>query len=72
MFDLSQIMQLLKVDPGNGLVQSLLLFMIWLSSRGLKKELVALRDSLTDMKIHHEVRFEQIEARVQTLERKNA
>lgn len=70
MFEFSQLLELLKVEPGHGLVQSLLLFMIWITSRGLKKELVGLRDSLTDMKIHHEVRFEQIETRVQTLERK--
>lgn len=70
MFDFSQILELLRVEPGHGLVQSLLLFMIWLSSRSLKKELIGLRDSLTDMRLHHEVRFEKIESRIDTLERK--
>ncbi len=69
MFDLSQILELLRVEPGHGLVQSLLLFMIWLSSRSLKKELIGLRDSLTDMRLHQEVRFEKIESRIETLER---
>lgn len=68
MFDFSQILDMLKLEPGHGLVQSLLLFMIWLSSRGLKKELVELKSSLLEFKIHNEDRFKHIEDRLTTLE----
>lgn len=70
MFDFSQIVELMRAEPGHGLLQSVLLFMIWLTSRSLKKELVSLKDSLSDMKIHNEVRFEKIEGRLTTLESK--
>jgi hypothetical protein len=39
MFDLSQILELVKLEPGHNLVQSFLLFMIWMSSRGLRREI---------------------------------
>lgn len=68
MFDFSQVLELMKLEPGHGLIQSLLLFMIWMTSRGLKKEVIALKDGLTDLKVNHEVRFEKIEGRVIVLE----
>jgi hypothetical protein len=69
MFDLAQIMELLKVEPGHGLVQSFLLLMIWISSRGVKKEVSSMKEGLSDMKMHHEFRFEKIEERITTLEK---
>lgn len=68
MFDFSSILELLKVEPGHGLVQSFLLFMIWLSSRGVKKELMLLKESLLEYKIHNEDRFTHIEGRLSVLE----
>jgi hypothetical protein len=68
MFDFVQIIELLKVEPGHGLIQSFLLLMIWMSSRGVKKEIGQLKEGLEGMKIHHEVRFEKIEGRITVLE----
>lgn len=68
MFDFSQIFDLLKIESGHGLTQSLLLFMIWMSSRGVKKELIELKNSLFEHKIQIDTRFEKIEVRLNKLE----
>ena len=68
MFDFSQILEFVKFEPGHGLLQSALLFMIWLQSRGLRKELVELRVMLGDVKSHVEKRFELVERRITILE----
>lgn len=68
MFDFSNITELLKVEPGHGLIQSILLFMIWITSRGLKKEVINLKDSLTQAKTFYETRFEKLEGRLDVLE----
>lgn len=68
LFDFNQVIDLLKVEPGHGLIQSLLLLMIWWSSRGVKKEIMALRDSVQEVKLHVEDRFKTIEARLQLIE----
>lgn len=70
MFDLETIGELLKVEPGHGLIQSVLLFMIWLSSRNIKLELRSLKDALTQFKERSEARFAKIETRVEILETK--
>lgn len=70
MFDFSQVIELMKDGSGHSLVQSFLLFMIWLTSRSLKKELVSLKESLSDMKVHNEIRFEKIEGRLTIIEAK--
>lgn len=75
---ISSMFELLKIEPGGGMLQSVLLFMIWLSARGLKKEVRELKESLTRIEIGHEVRIGSIEnqlhgveERVQNLERGN-
>lgn len=70
LFDLSQIGEFIRLEPGHGLVQSLLLFMIWLNSRGVKKELITLTERLLDMKAHHEERFSKVEDRLTILEKR--
>ncbi len=68
MFDFSQVLTLLKVEPGHGLLQSFLLFMIWMSSRGIKKEMAADRKLHAETKVTHETRFDKIEGRITALE----
>jgi len=68
MFELSEVVQFLKVEPGHGFVQSFLLLMIWLNSRNLKKELQGIRDALSETKAQIEYRFLKIEERVSVLE----
>jgi hypothetical protein len=55
------ILTLLKTEPGSGLAQTVLLLLIWLNSRGLKKELVLLKEALTRLEIGHEVRIVNLE-----------
>ena len=66
MVELSQILQLLQIEPGSGLLQSALLFMIWLSSMGVRKDIKAMGLRL----LNHEARFDKIEGRLTTLETK--
>ena len=61
MFDFSQVLELLRVEPGHGLVQSILLTMIWWTSRGMRKD-------LADVKAEHSIRFAKLEGRVTILE----
>jgi len=68
MFDFNSILDLLKVEPGHGLVQSVILLGIWLQARGVKQEISKLASSLdrvrldTDEKIHqHEIRLTKLE-----------
>lgn len=63
-----QAYEMLKAQQGGGLVQSVLLFLILLSSRGLRKEIVQLGQRITDMKEDHESRFVKIENRLNKLE----
>lgn len=64
LFDLNQISELLKVEPGHGLVQSLLLALIWWESRGVKKTVVALMTRLADLKENHETILDKHESRL--------
>lgn len=68
MFDPTVLIELLKQEPGHGLVQSFLLAMIWLSSRGIKIELKALHLAIADLKQNYDKRFEHLEGRVMTIE----
>jgi hypothetical protein len=68
LIDLNQIVDFLKIEPGHGLVQTILLLMIWWSSRGVKKEISTLRDSVLEVKIHVEDRFQGIEKRLTLIE----
>lgn len=68
MFDFSSIIELMKVEPGHGLLQSVLLFMIWIQSRGVRKELEGLRKAFIDSKQVTEQRFVGIENRLLVLE----
>lgn len=68
MFDFDQILQLFKLEPGHNLVQSFLLFMIWMQSWGVKKQLKSLQESLEQAKSSMEIRFQKIEGRMTVLE----
>lgn len=68
MFDFTSIIDLAKIEPGHGLLQSGLLFLIWLSSRGLRKDIISLRDSVEAQKTTIEHRFEKVEGRITALE----
>jgi len=69
MFDFDSIIELLKVEPGHGFIQSILLAMIWWSSRGVRKEIHQLGENFTDMKSNHELRLNNIEGRLTVLEK---
>ena len=62
----STVFELLKSEPGHGLLQSGLLFMIWMSTRGLKKEVQELKETLTKMEIGYGVRIGSIENHLET------
>jgi len=68
MFEFDQIIELLKVEPGHGMTQSVLLFMIWWSSRGVKKEIASLKKVLDAVQAVYETRFSKIEGRISALE----
>lgn len=66
MIEISQIMQLLQIEPGSGLLQSALLLMIWLTSLGVRKDIKSMGLKLID----HNKRLEKIEGRLTILETK--
>lgn len=68
LIDLHQMIELMSVEPGHGFVQCVLLFMIWLNSRGLKKEVITLGERLSDMRANHEIRLDKIERQLTLLE----
>lgn len=68
MFDFDQVFNMMKIEPGHGMLQSILLFMIWLSSRSLRKEIQTLREYLQKLEVGIEMRFQRVEGRVNTLE----
>lgn len=68
MFDFSQVLDFMRLGQGHGLIQSVLLFMIWWQGKGLRKELVTLRDSFSEAKSNTDKRFEHIEGRITVLE----
>jgi hypothetical protein len=72
LFNFDQIIDLLRVEPGHGIIQCFLLFMIWLQSKGVRKELVSLKESLEATKTTDERRFGGIELRLVNLENKKA
>ncbi len=51
---IDKVFELLKFEPGSGMVQSILLILIWLNIRSLKKILSALQEN-------HEVRITTLE-----------
>jgi hypothetical protein len=78
MFDLipiEQLLGLLKDEPGSGFVTDVLLFLILISSRGIRKEVAALRTqgATHDVRIaklettseHHGNRIAVIETKIQ-------
>lgn len=71
MYDFSQIMEFMKIEPGHGLLQSVLLFMIWWQSRGFRQDLKLLKEALGQARVHMEKRFEKIEERLIFLEEKS-
>jgi hypothetical protein len=70
MIEFSQVLDLMKVEPGHGLVQCLLLLMIWFSARGIKKEIVSLKDSLRNIKDETEDKITDHEKRIRLIENK--
>jgi hypothetical protein len=68
MLDFGQLMEFMKIEPGHGLLQSVLLFMIWWQSRGFRQDLKMLKEALGEAKIHMDKRFEKIEERLMFLE----
>lgn len=70
MFDFSQIFELMKLDSGHSILQSVLLFMIWIQSRGLRQEMGNLKRSLQDAKSTIDKRIENLEQRLIFLEEK--
>ena len=67
MFDFSWITEFIRLEPGHGLLQSVLLFMIWLQSRGLRKEMMGLKDGLAEAKFIIDKKFDIIEGRLSVL-----
>lgn len=61
---------LLDKEPGSGLAQTILLFLIWINSRGLKKELISLKEALTKMEISHEIRIGNLEESQKNLDQR--
>lgn len=53
---IEHLLELLKFEPGSGMVQSILLLLIWLNIRSLKKILSKLEED-------HEVRLGKLETR---------
>lgn len=72
MLSLSEIYNFMKIDPGHGLLQSLFLFMIWMNSRGIKREIMGLTTNLVVQEEKIKERFEKIETRINLLERGHA
>lgn len=68
MFDMGSLLDLMKMEPGHGFLQSVLLFMIWWQSKGLRKEIVSLKDSFHEAKSQNDKRFDVIEHRITILE----
>lgn len=71
MFEFSQIIDFAKLAPGHAFVQSVLLFMIWWQSKGLRKEIASLRDSFSETKSTIDKRFDGVENRLSLLEKKH-
>ena len=69
MFDFQSIIELMRLEPGHGLIQSVLLLMIWWQSKSLKQEMTFLRQLIGEVKLNLEKRFESIETRVLQLEK---
>lgn len=70
MFDLSQLFDFVKVDPDHGILQSILLFMIWWQSRRLREDIASLKMSFTKQKTDYEVKFREVETRIDVLKAK--
>lgn len=49
MFDFSQVIDFAKVDPGHGLIQCLLLSMIWYQSKEIRKVLEKTKERLDNI-----------------------
>lgn len=58
---LEHILALMNNEPGSGMAQTVLLALIWWNSRGLKKEIIALRGAVTHLEITHETRIAKLE-----------
>lgn len=70
MFDIpfEQLVGIFKLDHGSSYLQSILLFLILLSARGVKKDLRELKDWLTRLEIGHEVRLGNLENEYKSLD----
>lgn len=68
MFDFSSVIEFIKIEPGHGILQSVLLFMIWIQGKGLRKEIGMIKDALAETKSVIDKRFEKIEWRITAIE----
>lgn len=70
MFDIpiDQVIGLLKPDHGASYLQTILLFLILINSRGLKKAIQDLRESLNKLEVSHEVRIGAIEHEIKSFD----
>jgi len=67
-FDFNSIMDLLKVEPGHGLIQSVILLGIWLQARGVKQEISKLASSLDKVRLDTDEKLQQHDIRLTKLE----
>jgi hypothetical protein len=65
---IDQLIGLVKAEPGSGMVQSILLFLIWINARGLKKELRSLKNAITGLEVGHGIRLGTLEEKVNTID----
>ena len=68
MFDFNSIMELLRVEPGHGLIQSVILLGIWWQAKGVKQEVANLASSLNQIKLDTDTKFKQHDTRLEKLE----
>lgn len=69
MFDLQAVWELLRIEPGTGVLQSFFLLMIWWTSLGIRKDLREYQKSTDSRLDSHEKRLNDYEGRLVKLER---
>lgn len=67
MFDLGQVFELMRIEPG---LQTVLLFMIWWQSRGLRKDVASLHEYFNQASSVTDTKFKEINLRLILLEEK--
>ena len=68
---IDKLFELLKFEPGSGMIQSILLLLIWMNIRSLKRTLEKLEDNHDTRIGKLEVKDENKEVRLTVLETKN-